>query len=127
MDNLVCVPPPHIAFVLRRLEENGYAAYVVGGCVRDAVMGRPAHDWDVTTSAAPKDVARLFPKTVPTGERFGTVTVVLSDDVVERYLFRTPGQSLYSNSVSVAMDGGAAANWRMDAALSGRNANVAAD
>ena len=96
---MICVPPPHIAFVLRRLEENGYAAYIVGGCVRDAVMGRAAHDWDVTTSAAPEAVARLFPKTVPTGERFGTVTVLVDDhehggvrDTVEVTTFRTDGE-----------------------------------
>jgi len=54
-------------------------------------MNRPIHDWDLATSAAPVDVARLFPKTVLTGERFGTVTVVLPESSVEVTTFRTEG------------------------------------
>ena len=77
--------------VLRHLEDNGYQAYLVGGCVRDAVMGRPVNDWDVATSATPVDVARLFPKTFLTGEKFGTVTVLTPEDQVEVTTFRTEG------------------------------------
>jgi len=84
-------PPEHIAQVLRHLADNGYRAYLVGGCVRDAVMGRHVNDWDVATSATPVDVARLFPKTFLTGEKFGTVTVLTPDDQVEVTTFRTEG------------------------------------
>ena len=70
-------PPGHILLILRRLKENGHAAFLVGGCVRDAVMGRPMRDWDIATSAAPLDVARLFREAVMIGAKFGTVTVVI--------------------------------------------------
>jgi len=87
-------PPEHVIHILRRLTENGHAAFLVGGCVRDAVMARPVHDWDVTTSAAPVDVALLFPKTVITGEKFGTVTVVVPDGAIEVTTFRVEGEYL---------------------------------
>jgi len=85
-------PPEYVANILRHLTENGHAAYLVGGCVRDAVMGRPVHDWDIATSAAPVDVALLFPKTVLTGEKFGTVTVVMPECAVEVTTFRVEGE-----------------------------------
>ena len=84
----IATPPEHIASVLNRLTSDGHDAFLVGGCVRDTVMGRPVHDWDLATSAAPVDVARLFPKTVMTGEKFGTVTVVLPECTVEVTTFR---------------------------------------
>jgi len=58
-------------------------------------MDRPVHDWDLATSATPVDVARLFPKTVQTGEKFGTVTIVLPEGTVEATTFRTEGE--YNN------------------------------
>jgi len=79
-------------FILNRLASEGHDAFLVGGCVRDSVMKRPVHDWDLATSATPVDVARLFPKTVLTGEKFGTVTVVLPDGAVEVTTFRTDGE-----------------------------------
>jgi len=84
-------PPDYVAQILFHLTENNHDAYIVGGCVRDAVMGRPVHDWDIATSAAPVHVALLFPKTVLTGEKFGTVTVVLPECSVEVTTFRTEG------------------------------------
>ena len=81
-------PPENIARTLRSLIDEGYAAYLVGGCVRDAVLGRHVNDWDVATSATPVEVARLFPKTVLTGEKFGTVTVLLDGSAVEVTTFR---------------------------------------
>ena len=88
-------PPEHIKYVLERLEENGYAAYLVGGCVRDAIIGRPVHDWDVTSSATPGDIGGIFEKTVFTGEKYGTVTVILPECSVEVTTFRT--ESDYSD------------------------------
>jgi len=85
-------PPEHAAFVLRRLTENGYTAVFVGGCVRDAVMGRPVHDWDVATSATPDEVALIFPKTVLTGEKFGTVTVCAGEGTIEVTTFRVESE-----------------------------------
>jgi len=87
-------PPEHIVSVLKRLASEGHDGFLVGGCVRDAIMNRPVHDWDLATSATPVDVARLFPKTVQTGEKFGTVTVVTPDGTVEVTTFRTEGEYL---------------------------------
>ena len=84
--------PESAAYILQRLTESGHAAYLVGGCVRDTVVGRQVHDWDVATSAAPVDVAVLFPKTVLTGEKFGTVTVLIDGDAVEVTTFRVEGE-----------------------------------
>ena len=88
-------PPAYIAFILNRLTSEGHECYLVGGSVRDSVMNRPIHDWDLATSAKPVEVAGLFPKTVLTGEKFGTVTVVLPECIVEVTTFRT--ESEYTN------------------------------
>ena len=61
--------------IIRTLEDAGYEAYVVGGCVRDSLLGRPPQDWDITTSARPEQVKALFPRTIDTGIRHGTVTI----------------------------------------------------
>ena len=92
---LILDPPEHIELVLQQLTAHGYPAFLVGGSVRDAVMGRPVSDWDVATSATPAEVASLFPKTFLTGEKFGTVTVLTADDAVEVTTFRT--ESSYQN------------------------------
>ena len=88
----ITTPPEHIVFLTKRLASEGHEVFLVGGCVRDSVMGRPVHDWDIATSAAPVDVARLFPKTVMTGERFGTIIVILRESSVEVTTFRTEGE-----------------------------------
>jgi len=62
--------------VVRKLEEAGYRAYLVGGCVRDRRLGRPLNDIDIAASAKPEEVIALFARTLPTGLRHGTVTVV---------------------------------------------------
>lgn len=85
-------PPEHITQVLRQLNECGHEAYLVGGCVRDAVIGRTVNDWDIATSATPVDVGLIFPKTVLTGEKFGTVTVVLPECPVEVTTFRSESE-----------------------------------
>ena len=84
-------PPDYVTFILNRLASKGYESYLVGGSVRDALLNRPVHDWDIATSAKPVEVASLFPKTVLTGEKFGTVTVVLPECSVEVTTFRTEG------------------------------------
>ena len=84
--------PEYIKQILSRLTENGHAAYLVGGCVRDALMRRTVHDWDIATSAPPVETARIFDKTVLTGERFGTVTVVLPEGMAEVTTFRSEGE-----------------------------------
>ena len=64
-------------YIIRALEAAGFEAYYVGGCVRDTIMGREIHDIDITTSALPEDVIRVFgnERVLPTGIRHGTVTV----------------------------------------------------
>ena len=86
------IPAP-VRLVLDRLEENGYAAYVVGGCVRDLLMGRAPHDWDVTTSARPEETKVVFSdlRVIETGLKHGTVTVRVDDRNVEVTTFRIDG------------------------------------
>lgn len=72
----------------RKLRSSGFAAYPVGGCVRDLLLGREPEDWDVATSAPPQKVMELFERTVPTGVKHGTVTVLLADGKVEVTTFR---------------------------------------
>lgn len=71
-----------------RLREAGHAAHPVGGCVRDLLLGRTPGDWDVTTSAMPEQVQELFPHTIPTGIRHGTITVVMDAVSIEVTTFR---------------------------------------
>ena len=68
--------PKGAKFILDSLNEAGFTGYVVGGCVRDACLGIEPHDWDITTSARPEQVKALFRKTVDTGLKHGTVTVL---------------------------------------------------
>src|SRR5262245_2758589 len=63
--------------VCARLREHGYKAWIVGGCVRDVLLGKHVADWDIATDARPADVMRIFPKVVPTGLAHGTVTVLV--------------------------------------------------
>jgi tRNA nucleotidyltransferase (CCA-adding enzyme) len=74
--------PPAVVRILRRLEGAGYEAWIVGGCVRDLLSGRPVGDWDLTTRARPKDVRRLFRRTVPIGVEHGTVGVISTNGVL---------------------------------------------
>lgn len=78
--------------VVERLELAGHEAYLVGGCVRDKLLNRPIYDYDITTSALPEEVIALFPQTVPTGIKHGTVTVVLANGRYEVTTFRTDGE-----------------------------------
>ena len=84
-------PPGQVEFVLRRLTSAGHAAVIVGGCVRDSILKRCVHDWDLASSAKPEEVACLFDNTVMTGEKYGTVTVVFPESKVEVTTFRTEG------------------------------------
>lgn len=77
--------------ILRVLQKNGYEAFYVGGCVRDMLLGRPVHDWDITTSALPEEIMACFEKSVPTGGRHGTVTVIFDGIEAEVTTYRTEG------------------------------------
>ncbi len=77
--------------ILSVLNEAGHEAYVVGGCVRDALLGRTPGDWDITTSASPQEVKALFRRTVDTGIQHGTVTVLLGGGAYEVTTYRLDG------------------------------------
>ena len=87
MDNIT--PPKYVRQVLRSLQARGYEAYLVGGCVRDMVLGVRPHDWDICTSALPEQVMEVFPGALPTGLKHGTVTVRLNSRSVEVTTFRS--------------------------------------
>lgn len=82
-------PPKYVRRVLRGLQARGYVAYLVGGCVRDMVLGVRPHDWDICTSALPEQVMAVFPGALPTGIRHGTVTVRVNSRSVEVTTFRS--------------------------------------
>jgi len=81
--------------IVRRLAEAGHAAYFVGGCVRDALLGRAVKDIDIATSAKPETVIELFPHAIPTGLKHGTVTIPHRDWQYEVTTFRA--ESVYSD------------------------------
>ena len=78
--------------IINTLTEHGYEAYIVGGCVRDVVLGRQPEDWDITTSAPPLTVKNLFRRTVDTGLKHGTVTVMLGKTGYEVTTYRIDGE-----------------------------------
>lgn len=88
--------PQKIEYVLDTLISNGHKAYIVGGCVRDLLCGKKPHDYDITTSATPDETQNLFAKTVATGLKHGTVTVIIDDEPIEVTTFRT--ESVYNDS-----------------------------
>ena len=75
--------------IIKRLGRNGFQALLAGGCVRDMLLGRRAHDFDVATDAAPADVIKIFKRTLKVGAKFGVVIVLLEDKQVEVATFRT--------------------------------------
>ena len=83
--------PEEVNSILVKLQESGYEAYIVGGCVRDALLGREPNDWDITTSALPLEVKRIFVKTVDTGLQHGTVTVLAGGKGYEVTTYRVDG------------------------------------
>lgn len=84
--------------IINRLSEHGYEAYVVGGCVRDSILGRAPNDWDICTSATPDKMIEIFAdhEVIPTGLQHGTVTVVINHIPYECTTFRIDGD--YSDS-----------------------------
>ena len=85
--------PPYVLYCLDRLENAGFAAYAVGGCVRDSLLGLTPHDFDLCTCATPEQVQGVFHdhRLVLAGEKHGTVTVVLDSQLVEITTFRVEG------------------------------------
>ena len=83
--------PADVWHIIRTLNDNNFEAYIVGGCVRDCIMGKKPGDWDVATSAKPLQVKALFPQTFDTGIKHGTVTVVINKTNYEVTTYRIDG------------------------------------
>ena len=77
MQKLNIAIPQDAVWILNKLNEGGHEAYIVGGCVRDSILGRIPQDWDITTSALPEETKTIFDHTFDTGIKHGTITVVL--------------------------------------------------
>lgn len=84
--------PAQAAKVIQTLEQHGFEAYIVGGCVRDSILGRTPGDWDITTSASPQEVKEIFDHTVDTGIEHGTVTVLMNHEPYEVTTYRVDGK-----------------------------------
>ena len=84
--------PDNVNYIIHKLEEAGYEAYAVGGCVRDSILGRSPGDWDITTSAKPEEIKKIFKKTIDTGIEHGTVTVMQRGEGYEVTTYRIDGE-----------------------------------
>ncbi len=92
MSNIKIKIPEPAGRILDKLHEEGFEAYVVGGCVRDSILGREPEDWDITTSARPEEVKRIFARTIDTGIEHGTVTVMDGKEGFEVTTYRIDGE-----------------------------------
>lgn len=84
--------PLNVDYIINELMNNGYEAYAVGGCIRDSILGKEPEDWDITTSANPLEVKKIFRRTVDTGIQHGTVTVLLEREGYEVTTYRIDGE-----------------------------------
>lgn len=84
--------PQDVDNIIQKLQDAGYEAYAVGGCVRDSILGRIPDDWDITTSAKPEQVKALFRRTIDTGIQHGTVTVMMDKIGYEVTTYRIDGE-----------------------------------
>lgn len=88
--------PRHINFVIDKLYENNFEAYVVGGCVRNGILNLPVKDYDITTNATPQETIKVFSdyKVIETGIKHGTVTLIIEGNPIEITTYRTDGEYL---------------------------------
>ena len=84
--------PEKVNMIIHTIQAAGFEAYAVGGCVRDSILGRVPDDWDITTSAKPEDIKKLFKRTIDTGIEHGTVTVMLEAKGFEVTTYRIDGE-----------------------------------
>lgn len=84
--------PEKVQYIINTIMEAGYEAYAVGGCIRDSILGRVPDDWDITTSATPYQVKEIFKRTVDTGIKHGTVTVMIDKEGFEVTTYRVDGE-----------------------------------
>lgn len=84
--------PNNVKRIIETLENAGFEAYAVGGCVRDSILGREPNDWDITTSAKPLETKALFKRTFDTGIQHGTISVLLDKEIYEVTTYRIDGE-----------------------------------
>ncbi len=86
--------PQYALTAMKELRNNGFESFVVGGCVRDSIMGKIANDWDMTTSSTPEETLEVFKnfRTIPTGIKHGTITVLIDRQPLEITTFRIDGE-----------------------------------
>lgn len=83
--------PDDVEYIINEINKNGFEAYAVGGCIRDSIINRNPMDWDITTNALPEDISKIFSKTIPTGIKHGTITVVYNNENYEITTYRIDG------------------------------------
>lgn len=84
--------PEDVKLIISSLEESGYEAYAVGGCVRDTLLGKEPSDWDITTNALPEQMKEVFKRTIDTGIQHGTITVLIGKNTYELTTYRIDGE-----------------------------------
>lgn len=92
MKNIKIELPHKVEKIIQTLQNGGFEAFAVGGCVRDTLLGRTPGDWDITTSAMPEQTKELFPHTFDTGIEHGTVTVLIEKEGFEVTTYRIDGE-----------------------------------
>lgn len=104
---MTIILPKDVKYIIEKLEASGHQAYAVGGCVRDCIMGRIPADWDITTSAKPLEIKKIFSHTIDTGLQHGTVTVMRNHVGYEVTTYRVDGDysdGRHPDSVSFTSD-----------------------
>jgi len=86
------VLPENVSYIIDKLNLNGFEAFLVGGCVRDSIIGRVPYDWDITSNALPEEIKKIFEKTYDTGIRHGTVSVAIDNKCIEVTTYRIDGE-----------------------------------
>lgn len=108
MENTIKISlPKDVENIIKTIEEAGFEAYAVGGCVRDSLLLREPDDWDITTSAKPEQIKALFRKTIDTGIAHGTVTVMMRHKGYEVTTYRIDGEyedSRHPKEVTFTLD-----------------------
>lgn len=86
--------PPKVKYIIDKIYENDYEAYIVGGCVRDSILGLTPNDYDITTNATPDEIKSIFNefKCIETGIEHGTVSIVIDKDIYEITTYRIEGE-----------------------------------
>lgn len=86
------IMPDNVRYIINKLQDAGYEAYAVGGCVRDSYLGYTPHDWDITTNALPMQVKELFRRTIDVGIKHGTVKIMMGKEGYEVTTYRIDGE-----------------------------------